>query len=102
MVCCQTVRLPYHVDAKDFDNTFANSRSPIVMLILRRCLLSLTIIVASLSATAEDVAAQGANTPPATPTNVVKQSRPYYVEGAVVVLLMAAAGYAVCRSSRRV
>ena len=36
------------------------------------------------------------------PSNVVKQSRPYYVEGAVVVGLMAAAVFAVCRSSRRV
>ena len=69
---------------------------------LRQSLLSVTIIMAMLPAVTEKVAAQGTNTPPAVPSNVVKQSRPYYVEGAVVVFLMAAAGYAVCRSSRRV
>jgi len=35
------------------------------------------------------------------PSNVQVASRPFYVEGAVVVLLMAGAIYAVCRSSRR-
>ena len=69
---------------------------------LRRSLLSLTIIVGLFGVSLEHASAQG--TPPTTalPSNVVKQSRPFYVEGTVVVLLMAAAGFAVCRSSRRV
>ena len=77
-------------------------RSPIVMRPLRRSLLSLTIIVSVLGVILEDASAQGTTPPAALPANVVKQSRPYYVEGAVVVLLMATAGFAVCRSSRRV
>lgn len=63
----------------------------------------LTLFCAALcSWDASELCAQTTNPPIATPSNVIKQSRPYYVEGAVVVLLMAAAGYAVCRSSRRV
>ncbi len=72
------------------------------MSLLRRCFLSLTIIVSLFSVVIESASAQGTAPPAALPTNVVKQSRPFYVEGTVVVLLMAAAGFAVCRSSRRV
>ena len=72
------------------------------MRLLRRSLVSLTTIVGLFGVAMDNASAQG--TPPTTalPSNVVKQSRPFYVEGAVVVLLMAAAGFAVCRSSRRV
>ena len=72
------------------------------MPLLRRSLLSLTMVVSLFSVVLENASAQGTAPPPALPTNVVKQSRPFYVEGPVVVLLMAAAGFAVCRSSRRV
>ena len=71
---------------------------------MRRFVLSLVIVASTLSLPVEHASAQGTNSPAAAPvpSNVVKQSRPYYVEGAVVVLLMAAAVFAVCRSSRRV
>ncbi|MEI8018148.1 MAG: hypothetical protein WCH39_08085 [Schlesneria sp.] len=69
---------------------------------LRRSLLSLTIIVGLFGVVLENASAQGTTPPTVLPSNVVKQSRPFYVEGTVVVLLMAAAGFAVCRSSRRV
>ena len=69
---------------------------------MRRALLSLPIILGLFSVVVENASAQGTAPPTALPSNVVRQSRPYYVEGAVVVLLMAAAGFAVCRSSRRV
>jgi hypothetical protein len=75
-----------------------------VMKSLRQGLRSLAIVSIVAVSQSELLIAQG-TTPPApvtTPSNVVKQSRPYYVEGAVVVLLMAGAIYAVCRSSRRV
>ena len=74
-------------------------RSLIVTKRLQHLLLSLTI---GLCLAINESTAQGPAAPVVVPANVVKQSRPYYVEGAVVVLLMAAAGYAVCRSSRRV
>ena len=66
---------------------------------MKRCLPRLVIIAGLLAIGTSTVDAQGTNAPP---SNVVKVQRPYYVEGAVVVLLMAAAGVAVCRSSRRV
>lgn len=66
---------------------------------LQRLLLCLTI---AMSLVIRESFAQPPGAPVVIPANVVKQSRPYYAEGAVVVLLMAAAGYAVCRSSRRV
>jgi hypothetical protein len=72
------------------------------MQLLRRSLFSMTIIFGLLSVVLEDASAQGTAPTTALPSNVVKQSRPFYVEGTVVVLLMAAAGFAVCRSSRRV
>ena len=71
-------------------------------MILRRPVLNLAATVVLVCAVSRTGAAQGTATPVAPPSNVVKQSRPYYVEGAVVILLMAAAGFAVCRSSRRV
>ncbi len=73
-----------------------------MMLLLRRPLLCLLIVVGLFSVVPENASAQGTAPPTTLPSNVVRQSRPYYVEGAVVVLLMAAAGFAVCRSSRRV
>lgn len=69
-------------------------------------LLLLTTLAVVNSFAIEQAVAQTAPAGPSTavpvPSNVVKQSRPYYVEGAVVVGLMAAAVFAVCRSSRRV
>lgn len=76
------------------------------MATIRQRLICLTVIVPLLSFQLDKASAQGpAGAPtaaPALPANVVKVSRPYYVEGAVVVLLMAAAVFAVVRSSRRV
>ncbi|HEY0983837.1 MULTISPECIES: hypothetical protein [unclassified Schlesneria] len=67
---------------------------------LQCLLLSLSI---GLCLAVNESAAQGPAAPPVIPpANSAQQSRPFYVEGAVVVALMAAAGYAVCRSSRRV
>lgn len=68
---------------------------------LRRSARVLAIAAALLSASKENADAQGAGAAQL-PSNAVKQSRPYYVEGAVVVGLMAASVFAVCRSSRRV
>lgn len=39
--------------------------------------------------------------PAAAPGNVVQQSKPFYVEAAVVMLLMGGAIFTVCRGSRR-
>lgn len=67
----------------------------------RRGVLSLGMAALLLDFSTERADAQGTGAAQL-PSNVVKQSRPYYVEGAVVVSLMAASVYAVCRSSRRV
>lgn len=72
---------------------------------IRQRLISLTVIAILMMSVAEGFGqgpAAGQATPPALPSNVVKATRPYYVEGAVVGLLMAASVFAVVRSSRRV
>jgi hypothetical protein len=70
---------------------------------LRRSVGFLGTTAVLLAASVEKADAQGAaGTAAPLPSNVVKQSRPYYVEGAAVVGLMAASIFAVCRSSRRV
>jgi hypothetical protein len=71
------------------------------MMKLRQDLISAAMFMISSLAVVNIAGAQPA-TPAVAPANMQKQSRPYYVEGVVVVVLMAAAGVAVCRSSRRV
>jgi hypothetical protein len=69
------------------------------MQIGRKSLLVLSMVIPF--AFVAETSAQGL-VPVQNPTNVSRPAKPYYVQGGIVVFLMAAAGYAVCRSSGRV
>jgi hypothetical protein len=70
------------------------------MLTIRRCSACLAAVVGLVIAQSGTTEAQQ-NPPPAAPSSSQPVGRSFYVEGALTVALMAAAGFAISRPSNR-